>query len=200
MLETGADQQSYKSVLNGVLNDAMKAHPLCVCELLAIVGNPLRQDVVGPYIYTEDEADMFMLKAMKRYIDKYTGLHLRRCNRILNELLQDGACFKLQEELTLHVITWVQRHPEESAGLLLYVDRETPDILYVRFQWYVSVLEKAGFSLRKWLLAMKNDSEARAVCGVVMAAYSSVVKCRDFNTNRRLEDISYIYEALWNLD
>ncbi len=42
---------------------------------------------------------------------------------------------------------------------------------------------------------MKNDSEARAVCGVVMAAYSSVVKCRDFNTNRRLEDISYIYEA-----
>ena len=195
MLETGADQQSYKGVLNGVLNDAMKAHPLCVCELLAIVGNPLRQDVVGPYIYTEDEADMFMLKAMKRYFDKYTGLQLRRCNRILNELLQDGACFKLQEELTLLVITWVQRHPEESAGLLLYVDRESPNMLYVRFQYYVSLLEKAGFSLRNWLSAMKNDTNASAVCRVVMEARSYGVKCRDFNTNRRLDDISYIHEA-----
>ena len=195
MLETGANQQSYKGVLNGVLNDAMKAHPLCVCELLAIVGNPLRQDVVGPYIYTEDEADMFMLKAMKRYFDKYIGLQLRRCNRILNELLQDGACFKLQEELTLLVITWVQRHPEESAGLLLYVDRESPNMLYVRFQYYVSLLEKAGFSLRNWLSAMKNDTNASAVCRVVMEARSYGVKCRDFNTNRRLDDISYIHEA-----
>ena len=195
VLETGADQQSYKSMLNGVLNDAMEAHPLCVCELLAIVGNPLRQDVIGPYIYTEDEADMFILKSLKRYFDKCTGLQLRRCNRMLNELLQDEACFTLQQELTLLVIAWVQRHPEESAGLLLYVDRETPDILYVRFQWYVSVLEKAGFSLQYWLSAMKNDPKARAVCGVVMAAYSSVVKCRDFNTNRRLDDISYIHEA-----
>ena len=195
VLETGADQQSYKSMLNGVLNDAMEAHPLCVCELLAIVGNPLRQDVIGPYIYTEDEADMFILKSLKRYFDKCTGLQLRRCNRMLNELLQDEACFTLQQELTLLVIAWVQRHPEESAGLLLYVDRETPDILYVRFQWYVSVLEKAGFSLQYWLSAMKNDPKARAVCGVVMAAYSSVVKCRDFNTNRRIDDISYIHEA-----
>ena len=195
MLEAGADQQSYKSVLNGVLNDAIEAHPLCVCELLAVVGNPQRQGARGPYIYTEDEADMFMLKAMKRYFDKYTGLRLRRCNCMLNELLQDGACFKLQKELTLLVITWVQRQPEESAGLLLYIDRESPNMLYVRFQYYVPLLEKAGFSLRNWLLAMKNDTKASAVCGIVMAADGYGVKCRDFNTNRRLDDISYIYEA-----
>lgn len=195
VLEARADQQSYKSELNGVLNDAIKAHPLCVCELLAVVGNPQRQGARGPYIYAEDEADMFMLKAMKRYFHKYTGLQLRRCNRMLNELLQDGACFKLQKELTLLVIAWVQRHPEESAGLLLYVDRESPNMLYVRFQYYVPLLEKAGFSLQNWLLAMENDTEASAVCGVVMGAYSYGVKCRDFNTNRRLDDISYIHEA-----
>ena len=68
-------------------------------------------------------------------------------------------------------------------------------MLYVRFQYYVPLLEKAGFSLRNWLLAMENDTKARAVCGVVMEAYSYGVKCRDFNTNRRLDDISYIYEA-----
>ena len=195
VLETGAGQQSYKSVLNGVLNDAIKAHPLCVCELMAVVGNPQRQGVRGPYIYTEDEADIFMLKALEIYFDKYAGLQFRRCNRMLNELLQDGACFKLQKELTLHVIDWVQTHPEESAGLLLYVDRESPNMLYVRFQYYVPLLEKAGFSLQNWLLAMENDTEASAVCGVVMGAYSSGVKCRDFNTNRRLDDISYIHEA-----
>lgn len=195
MLETGVGQQSYKSVLNGVLNDAIEAHPLCVCELLAVAGNPQRQDVRGPYIYTEDEADIFMLKAMKKYFDKYTGLQLQQCNRMLNELLQDGACFKLQEELTLHVIDWVQRHPEKSAGLLLYVDRESPNMLYVRFQYYVPLLKKAGFSLWNWLSAMKNDTTASAVCGVVMEAYNYGVKCRDFNTNRRLDDISYIYEA-----
>ena len=195
VLKTGAGQQSYKSVLNGVLNDAIKAHPLCVCELLAVVGNPQRQGVRGPYIYTEDEADIFMLKALEIYFDKYAGLQFRRCNRMLNELLQDGACFKLQKELTLLVITWVQRHPEESAGLLLYVDRESPNMLYVRFQYYVSLLEKAGFSLRNWLSAMKNDTNASAVCRVVMEARSYGVKCRDFNTNRRLDDISYIHEA-----
>lgn len=195
VLETGVGQQSYKSVLNGVLNDAIEAHPLCVCELLAVAGNPQRQDVRGPYIYTEDEADIFMLKAMKKYFDKYTGLQLQQCNRMLNELLQDGACFKLQEELTLHVIDWVQRHPEKSAGLLLYVDRESPNMLYVRFQYYVPLLKKAGFSLWNWLSAMKNDTTASAVCGVVMEAYNYGVKCRDFNTNRRLDDISYIYEA-----
>lgn len=195
VLETGVGQQSYKSVLNGVLNDAIEAHPLCVCELLAVAGNPQRQDVRGPYIYTEDEADIFMLKAMKKYFDKYTGLQLQQCNRMLNELLQDGACFKLQEELTLLVITWVQRHPKESAGLLLYVDRESPNMLYVRFQYYVSLLEKAGFSLWNWLSAMKNNTNASAVCRVVMEARSYGVKCRDFNTNRRLDDISYIHEA-----
>ena len=195
VLETGVGQQSYKSVLNGVLNDAIEAHPLCVCELLAVAGNPQRQDVRGPYIYTEDEADIFMLKAMKKYFDKYTGLQLQQCNRILNELLQDGACFKLQEELTLHVIDWVQRHPEKSAGLLLYVDRESPNMLYVRFQYYVPLLKKAGFSLWNWLSAMKNDTKASAVCGVVMEAYNYGVKCRDFNSNRSLDDISYIYEA-----
>ena len=195
VLEARADQQSYKSVLNGVLNDAIKAHPLCVCELLAVVGNPQRQGVRGPYIYTEDEADIFMLKAMKRYFDKYTGLQLQQCNRMLNELLQDEACFTLQQELTLLVIDWVQTHPEESAGLLLYVDRESPNMLYVRFQYYVPLLKKAGFSLWNWLSAMKNDTKASAVCGVVMEAYNYGVKCRDFNTNRRLDDISYIHEA-----
>ena len=195
VLKTGAGQQSYKSVLNGVLNDAIKAHPLCVCELLAVVGNPQRQGVRGPYIYTEDEADIFMLKALEIYFDKYAGLQFRRCNRMLNELLQDGACFKLQKELTLLVITWVQRHPEESAGLLLYIDRESPNMLYVRFQYYVLLLEKAGFSLQDWSLAMTNDTKARAVCEVVMNAYNYGVKCRDFNTNRRLADISYIHEA-----
>lgn len=195
VLKTGAGQQSYKSVLNGVLNDAIKAHPLCVCELLAVVGNPQRQGVRGPYIYTEDEADIFMLKALEIYFDKYAGLQFRRCNRMLNELLQDGACFKLQKELTLLVITWVQRHPEESAGLLLYIDRESPNMLYVRFQYYVLLLEKAGFSLQDWSLAMTNDTKARAVCEVVMNAYNYGVKCRDFNTNRRLDDISYIHEA-----
>lgn len=68
-------------------------------------------------------------------------------------------------------------------------------MLYVRFQYYVPLLKKAGFSLWNWLSAMKNDTTASAVCGVVMEAYNYGVKCRDFNTNRRLDDISYIYEA-----
>ena len=68
-------------------------------------------------------------------------------------------------------------------------------MLYVRFQYYVPLLEKAGFSLQDWSLAMTNDTKARAVCEVVMEARSYGVKCRDFNTNRRLDDISYIHEA-----
>ena len=85
----------------------------------------------GEYIYTEEEASELVLKALKRYFDKYAGSWISRCQDILNKLLQDGARFKFKHEVALLVITWVQIHPEESINLLLHIERAQTSSSYM---------------------------------------------------------------------
>lgn len=180
-----------KKIMDKVFAGALQDHPLLVCELLGSIENPMH-DVGWEYIYTEEEASELVLKALKRYFDKYAGSWISRCQDILNKLLQDGARFKFKHEVALLVITWVQIHPEESINLLLHIERETPRRLYVRLQRYVKELKANGFSTNKYL-HMLNASEAKEVFDVVMR--DNMVECLDFAPSRRLDDISYIYEA-----
>ena len=180
-----------KKIMDKMFAGALQDHPLLVCELLGPIGNPMH-DVGGEYIYTEEEASELVLKALKRYFDKYAGSWISRCQDILNKLLQDGARFKFKHEVALLVITWVQIHPEESINLLLHIERETSSRLYVRLQRYVKGLKANGFSANKHLHMLKA-SEAKEVFNVVMR--DNTVECLDFAPSRRLDDISYIHEA-----